>query len=294
MESPPVMDFSTVSLVDMEMLAEMQAQKLSLRYVHVCKPEDFAKGHLPGAVNFWRSDYSDPDHVYPEMTASRPQIEEMLSLKGILPTDFLILYDDRSNVNSAKLWWILKRYGHGRMALLDGATAAWTGAGQALDTLDAVFPRSDYHFSGPEDLSLVASREEVRQALENEGIILLDARSVEEYEGQVQNPGAARAGRIPGAVQIDYVDNMRADDLHFLKKVPELLEMYQHEKGIDPHKLVITYCQSAARSALTTFVLTEMLGYQQVKNYDGSWIEWSREADLPIETGPIQAIKTEL
>ena len=249
---------------------------------------EYMLGHIPGAVNIWRPDYSADEDEYPfgGMRCSKEKMEKLLGSLGIDNETFILLYDGKGDYDAARFWWQLDMYGHDKVALIDGGIDGWKAAGFELTTDKPEITPKEYKFKGETDLSKLATLEDVKKAMEDPNVIILDTRSIEEFTGETLKKGAYRKGRIPGSVWIEYKEaiNVGEGEDKTFKTVEELRKIYE-SKGITPDKTIIPYCQSGVRSAHTTFVLTQLLGYENVKNYDGSWIEWSYHEDLPLETG---------
>jgi len=259
----------------------------SVVIIDVRKPQDFAQGHLPEARSIWRPDIQDLEgYPYGGMSISQAQAEALLSALGVTPLDKVILYDAKGDVDAARLWWILCRYGHHNVALLHGGLTAWEADGFAISQAVAEFPTTQYSFCGSQAaFHLVATQEDVEAAMGNPEFIILDTRTADEFSGAIQKKGAFRPGRIPGSLHIDYYENLdtTANGNMRFKSYEELQALYA-AAGVTPDKKIIAYCHSGVRSAHTTFVLTQLLGYPYVANYDGSWTEWSYFNELPSET----------
>ena len=243
------------------------------------RPENqFSEGHIPGAVQVWRDQITDTSYAYGGMMATKAQMEALLSSLGILSSDTLVLYDAKADVDAARLWWILRYYGHKHIRLLNGGLKGWIAAGGELDS--SLVPseeqnkNSDYRFGKFVNPEIIASMADVKSAVDVDSILLLDTRSQEEFSGEVRKKGAARAGAIPTAKNLDWAVAVNYGGDHKFKSASELQRIYA-EVGIDPTSEVIAYCHSGVRSAHTLFVLTQLLGYGNVRNYDGSWTEWS-------------------
>lgn len=243
----------------------------------------YMTGHIPGATSVWRSDQENPDAEFAGMRATPDQMAAMLSEKGIAEDDLIVIYDAKGDYDASRMWWILKMYGHDKVRLLDGGLERW----KALDKKTSIFPSSydetDYSFDESEiDYSMLADCDDVQAAIGDENALILDTRSEGEHTGEELKSGAERKGCIPESVWIEWTDNLN-DDLTF-KSAEDLRELY--DEHIEGKELIIPYCQSAVRSSHTTFVLTQLLGVDaEVKNYDGSWIEWSCGTELPVENG---------
>ncbi|MDA9564307.1 rhodanese-like domain-containing protein, partial [Flavobacteriales bacterium] len=182
---------------------------------------------------------------------------------------------------AARLWWILKIYGHKKISLLNGGLSQYRQLGGALVTEVTESNPGNFTFVG-KGVGLEAKRQLVASVLNREGWTIIDARSIEEYLGQVYSKNCKKKGRIPGSMPIDWSYGVDYHGNQKFKAVGELSKMFA-AKGITSDKNVITYCRSGVRSAHTTFVLTELLGYPNVYNYDGSWLEWSGIDALPVE-----------
>lgn len=265
---------STTSLAEVEdvVKAGENWKRIDLR-----KPEEFQKGHIPHALNVWRPAITDTTYPYGGMMPTQPHLEQLLSKLGISPTDTILIYDDKAACDAARLWWILKYYGHQNIKLLNGGLTAWKEAGNETLTDHMAVESSDYEFHTRPDSSLLAIISSVR-SIDTSALVLLDTRGETEYLGEFHKKGAAYPGHISGALNLDWG---MAVDYGGTKKFlsTETLKTRFDGVGIDGTKPVITYCHSGVRSAHTLFVLTELLGFRNIKNYDGSWIEWSHHND---------------
>lgn len=243
------------------------------------KPKGFAKGHIPSALNIWRPDIRDEENSIEGLMATKEKMEELLSSLGATPESNIIVYDAKGNPDAARFWWIMNFYGNKNVYLLDGGFTAWKSFNKTASTEKTVPNSTNYKFKMIKSKSLFASKEIVSLAISDTNYIIIDTRSIAEYSGEKQKGNAARAGRIPNSTLINYDENVDYENAMKFKSLETLKEIF---KDINPNKNVITYCQSGVRSALTTFVLTELLDYKNVKNYDGSWLEWSGDTTLPI------------
>jgi thiosulfate/3-mercaptopyruvate sulfurtransferase len=242
----------------------------------------YGTGHVPGAVGWdWTHDLQRrPERDIP----TRSAWETLLSRSGIGNDDLVVLYGDNHNWFAAYAYWLFKLYGHPDVALMNGGRAKWIVEGREL-TLDApVITPTRYQAQEP-NLVLRAFRDEVAAVVGRSVVNLVDVRSPQEYRGELLAPehlpqeGAQRGGHIPGAQNIPWATAV-ADDSTFLP-ADELRAIYGG-KGITPDTTTIAYCRIGERSAHTWFVLRELLGYPDVRNYDGSWTEWGSVIGAPI------------
>lgn len=246
---------------------------------------EYATGHIPGAVNIFRPEYSADSGEYPfgGMRAGKEKMEALLSRLGVTEDTLILAYDGKHSYDAARFWWQLDMYGHDYVKIIDGGTQGWEAAGFDL-TMAAADERTptQYRFLEEPDYSHLASLEEIVAAQDDPNVVILDTRAITEFTGEELKKGAFRKGRIPGAVWVEYKESIQGDTC---VKCFEDLRAQFLEAGITRDKTIIAYCQSGVRSSHTTFVLSELLGYPNVKNYEGSWIEYSYNEELPLETG---------
>jgi thiosulfate/3-mercaptopyruvate sulfurtransferase len=249
-------------------------------------PDVYDEGHIPGAVKLhWKDDLQDP--VERDLI-EKGEFERLMGSLGIGTDTTLILYGDKNNWFAAYAYWYLKIYGHGDVRIVDGGRQKWIDEGRELTTEVSEVQQASYS-AQERDESIRSYREAVREAIGTDSHALVDVRSPQEFSGDLISPpgyeqeGAQRAGHIPSAASIPWAQAVRDDGT--FKSVDELRELYG-SKGVTPDKSVIAYCRIGERSAHTWFVLRELLGYEDVTNYDGSWTEWGNLVDVPIEKGP--------
>lgn len=252
-----------------------------MKLVDLRSSEDYTNGHIAGAVYVQRVDLEDASYAYEGMMANKEQIEQLLGKLGISSEDTLVLYDNNGLCEASRLWWILQNHDHRKVKMLHGGVAAWIAVGGQLSTERTTVEKAVFELPVNSSMRYAVSKEEMQKALATD-VVILDARTDAEFSGAWQKPGSARAGRIPGSIHIDWAEAVNYDGDQRLRSVEELERIYER-MGISKEDPVIVYCHSGVRSAHTTFVLTQLLGYTNVKNYDGSWTEWSHFKDLPIE-----------
>jgi thiosulfate/3-mercaptopyruvate sulfurtransferase len=247
------------------------------------QPDLYDEGHIPGAVKLhWREDLQDS--VERDLV-DRETFERLLGERGIGNDSTVVLYGDRNNWFAAFAYWYLKIYGHEDVRILDGGRQKWIDEGRELTT-DMPSPAAASYGARERDESIRAYRDQVMSWLERDGRHLVDVRSPQEYSGELIAPpgyeqeGAQRGGHIPTAASIPWASAVRDDGT--FKSADELRSLYEG-KGATPDKEVVAYCRIGERSAHTWFVLRELLGYERVRNYDGSWTEWGNLVDVPIE-----------
>jgi thiosulfate/3-mercaptopyruvate sulfurtransferase len=251
-------------------LEEVDARE-ELIFVDLRKPEQYAAGHLPKAVNINRSEFQRVDLPYGGMALSADEMSALLGSKGIKPDDFLVLYDDKGGVEASRLWWILRMYGHEKVRILNGGLHVWKGDVEKFsESREPVV----YDFRGAPMENTLVTYEAFETWRSHPGVKVLDCRSAAEFNGEYIKDGAFLAGHVNGATNICYSHTIDSPENRMKIKSPELLR-----KVYAPHfnrkDTILVYCQSGVRSAHTLMVLKEILGYEHVYNYDGSWIEWS-------------------
>jgi thiosulfate/3-mercaptopyruvate sulfurtransferase len=244
----------------------------------------YDKGHIANAVKLdWKKDLQDPvrrDFI------DKHGFEELLSDRGISNDDLVILYGGNNNWFAAYAYWYFKLYGHANVKLLDGGRKKWELDSRDLVTDVVHRPRTSYRAAGP-DTSIRAFRDEVIDAIGQRNLV--DVRSPDEFSGKLLAPAhlpqeqAQRAGHIPTARNVPW--SKAANDDGTFKSDDDLRKLYGDEAGLDFTKDTIAYCRIGERSAHTWFVLHELLGQPNVKNYDGSWTEYGSLVGVPIELG---------
>jgi thiosulfate/3-mercaptopyruvate sulfurtransferase len=240
-------------------------------------------GHAPGAVGWnWKSDLET--HVLRDV-ADKEGVENLLSQAGVDKDTTIILSGDNSNWFAAYALWLLKYYGVENVKLMNGGRKKWIEEGRPIVTDKPGHKTTSFKVSGP-DKKIRAFRDEVMKSLDKKGVGLVDVRAPKEFSGELLAPenlpqeGSQRGGHIPGAKNIPWGQAVNEDGT--FKSRAELEQLYVGQ-GITPDKDIIAYCRIGERSAHTWFVLTHLLGYPNVRNYDGSWTEWGSLVGAPIE-----------
>ncbi|HVO44555.1 MAG TPA: sulfurtransferase [Aggregatilineales bacterium] len=245
----------------------------------------YEQGHLPGAVAFnWQSQLQD--RVARDII-SKTDFEKLLSETGIGPDTTVVLYGDNNNWFAAYAFWLFKYYGHDKVSLIDGGRKKLVAENATFTTDVPSYPKTDYKVKiiNPE---FRADRDYIRQRLGKSGFYLVDVRSPAEFVGDVIAPPgmtetAQRPGHIPGAKSVPWATAVAEDGT--FKPVAELRKIYGG-KGLEANQDVVAYCRIGERSSHTWFALKYLLGFEKVRNYDGSWTEWGNLIGAPIAKGP--------
>lgn len=273
--SSPIMSLGNPELLWTVNQLTSQLQDPQLVLMDLRPPEAYSNGHIPGARSFdiWGISLID----------TRPQpldaflwiIEHLIQAKGVNEDSRVIIYDDVSGMRAARLFWFLEFFGHRDVHLLDGGFNAWTAAGLPV-THEALVPKTG-NFRKKVRRELLATAEDVLNALKSTDTVLVDTRSDDEYSGKLVR--AARGGRIPGAIHLEWTRNLDANG--FFRSPDQLKSMYSAH-NIPPEKEAIPYCQGGYRAA-HTYLALRLIGYPRVRNYLGSWGEWGNRPELPVE-----------
>jgi len=260
--------------------------------VHIVESDEdpllYKIGHVPGAVQVdW---FTTLQHPLRRDFLTKEKFEETCSSLGIGNDTTVVFYGDRSNWFACYALWLFQYFGHQKVRIMNGGRKRWEEEGRPLLKEVPSYPRTVYVAKEP-DKAIRAYREDVFGHIEAKRP-LVDVRSAQEYTGELismpayPQEGATRGGHIPGAVSIPWSQAVNDADATF--KSPEELRALYEGKGVNPDGEIIAYCRIGERSSLTWFVLKYLLGYPQVKNYDGSWTEWGNLVDAPIEKGTPQ------
>lgn len=245
-------------------------------------------GHIRGAIGFnWQTQLQ---HQVRRDIITQEEFEQLLSESGIGNQHTVVLYGDNNNWFAAYAFWLFTIYGHENLYLMDGGRKKWVAENRPLTTERPNYARTQYRAKEP-NLHIRAFSTQVMQGLNSPHVALVDVRSPQEFTGEVIAPPgmtetAQRGGHIPGAVNIPWSQAVNEDGT--FKSADELRALYAG-KGVTPDKQVIAYCRIGERSSHTWFVLRYLLGYTDVRNYDGSWTEWGNLVGAPIEREILKA-----
>jgi thiosulfate/3-mercaptopyruvate sulfurtransferase len=273
-------------LVDTQWTEEhIKDSKVRIAEVDYDPKANYQLGHVPGAVLFdWRQDINDP---VSRNVLSKQACEDLLQRAGVNNDSTLVLYGDFNNWFAAFAFWVFKYYGFKDVRIMNGGRKKWLEEDREISKDIPSYPKGNFKASDP-DKNIRVFLEEVKQALgARDRIKMVDVRSPKEFTGEILAPPeyptehAQRGGHIPGAENIPWAQAVNDKDGTF-KSVEELRKLYE-SKGITQDKEIIAYCRIGERSSHTWFVLKYLLGYPDVKNYDGSWTEWGNMIANPIE-----------
>lgn len=242
-------------------------------------PEDYAASHIPGALfvsGF--GDLTNPEDSTRGQILTQEAFSALFSRLGITRDTIVVTYDNSNNLWASRAYWTFKYYQHPDVRVYNGGLKKWIADGQALSTDEVVVTPTEYVAADP-DPSIRTTTEYVLERLDDDGVVLCDARNPNEYAGT--DVRSARGGHIPGAINVEWNNAVQQDGT--FKDATALWNLYT-KAGFDPNKQIITYCQTGVRGAHTWFVLRELLGYPDVRNYDGSWEEYGNRTDTPIES----------
>ncbi|QWT23398.1 sulfurtransferase [Subtercola sp. PAMC28395] len=267
----------------------LEAHRDDIDVVVVESDEDvllYETGHIPGSVKIdWHTDLNDPvtrDYIFGEEFAT------LAGSRGISRNSTVVIYGDKSNWWAAYTLWVFSLFGHEDVRLLDGGRDKWIAEGRAITTEEPEVTPVEYPIAERSDVEIRAFKDDIVPHL-NEGGKLVDVRSPEEYSGErttapaYPEEGALRAGHIPSAHNVPWA-KAAAEDGTF-KPLADLNAIYRDQLGLTDDDAVVAYCRIGERSSHTWFVLTHLLGFEGVRNYDGSWTEWGSAVQAPIVQG---------
>jgi thiosulfate/3-mercaptopyruvate sulfurtransferase len=247
--------------------------------IDVSKQAQYDEGHIPGALSYPTSELQVERDGVKGLLPEADAIEAYLSGLGVTPDDTIIIYDHIKSLWGSRLLWTLRVYGHDDVRLMDGAYGLWVKEGRDISTTSPSPKSSSYKFSGKPNKSLIVGIDQVLENIGDDDSLVVDTRSADEYSGR--DVRAARGGHIPESVHLEWTQNVDEDG-RFLSAA-KLKDLYLGS-DITGDLAIYTLCQTAVRATHSWFVLAELLGYDDVAVYDGSWTEWGNSADTPIDS----------
>jgi thiosulfate/3-mercaptopyruvate sulfurtransferase len=249
-----------------------------VRILDARPPDRYSAGHIPGALNLPVAEITRTIDGIPGMLAPVEDLEDALGRRGVTADVHVVVYDDVGGDQATRLFWALDLLGHPHVSVLQGGFGLWKHEDRAItrDTGAAVPAR----FRAVPDPAKLADRAWVKARLGGPGVVLVDARSPEEFDGEVAGKDVARPGHIPGAVNVDWVRHLTATEPRQFKEGGDLGRLYRRA-GVSPDKEIVVYCRTGARASHTYFTL-RLLGYSKVRLYDGSFVEWAADPSLPV------------
>ena len=263
-------------LISTDWLAANQSNP-SVKVVDARGAQRYAEAHIPGAFNLPVARLDDPTSPVRSMPHPAERIAQVFGNAGLTNDDIIVIYDDGPSLMASRLFWVLELYGHQKVGILDGGITRWLAENREISREATQVQASAY--IPTLQRNRLATREDVKAAIESKSAALLDVRSPAEYSGAEAH--SARGGHLPGAKNVNWEQTLGGMNIPAFKTDKELTELYD-AVGLSPDKTVITYCQGGVRAAHSYYVL-RLLGYDNVSNYTGSWGEWGNDPSLPAE-----------
>ncbi|MEC9366065.1 MAG: sulfurtransferase [Chloroflexota bacterium] len=252
----------------------------NLKIIDIRKGEDYEAGHLPGALSYPKTELQIESGGVKGLIPPSTDISNKLSSLGVKSEDTILIYDGNKNLWSTRLLWTLDVYGHEDARMMDGSFGLWEKENRSVTNEAPSIKTSDYKFTGTANSELVTSIDTVLGSLDDTSSVVLDTRGAEEFAGR--DVRANRGGHIPGAIHVNWVNNVDEDG-RFLSAA-DLKKLYGTANVTDDLSDIYTLCQTAVRATHSWFVLADLLGFDNVSVYDGSWTEWGNREDTPIDS----------
>ena len=261
-----------------ELSGNMDNENLVIIYLR--NTAKYLFGHLPGSVKMWGDDFTNPDGWVSGLIATPEQFTTTVQEKGVNNDSEIVVYDDGNALWASRLWFVFRVYGHDDVKILEGGYDAWKSAGHNTRMLPTSVNQGNFQVKEVRN-NWIINTDTIAENLDNPKFMVLDTRSEAEYLGEDTNPGADRMGRVPNSIHIPWSVVLNEDNT--FKTADEIRNIYE-EKGITEDKDVIaTLCHTAVRGA-HSYLALEMIGYENLKLYDESWVGWANREDLPIES----------
>jgi thiosulfate/3-mercaptopyruvate sulfurtransferase len=264
-------------LVNSEWLAA-HSQDPGVRIIDCAAIEAYRRAHIPGAVGLGGTNPYIKDPKNDVYVMPPEPFADLMEQLGVSDETLVISYDDNNSLLAARLWWVLQYYGHSNAKVLNGGWHRWLYEGRPITTHSSQYDRGS--FTASADEAALCRLDGLKTVVGSATTDIFDVRSREEYEG-TNSRGNRRSGHVPGAKHIEWLDFITQDDNRVFKPVAEINKMLQ-QAGIEPSREVITYCQGGIRAAHALFVL-RLMGFDRVRNYDGSMREWANLDETPLQ-----------
>ena len=252
----------------------------SVKIIDIRKSEDYDAGHLPGALNYSKKELQVESGGVKGLIPPSADISTKLSSLGVKCSDTILIYDGNKNLWSTRFLWTLDVYGHDDARMMDGSFGLWEKENRTITTDVPSISASTYNFKGTANSELVTNIDTVLGSLDDSSSVVLDTRGAEEFAGR--DVRANRGGHIPGSIHVEWVNNVDEDG-RFLPAA-DLKKLYGTADVTDDLGDIYTLCQTAVRATHSWFVLADLLGFDNVSVYDGSWTEWGNKEDTPIDS----------
>ena len=270
---------STERLVSTKWVAD-NLENENVKIIDIRKAEDYDSGHLPGALNYSKKELQVESDGVKGLIPPSSDISNKLSSLGVKSDDTILIYDGNKNLWSTRFLWTLDVYGHDDAKMMDGSFGLWEKENRTITTDVPSISASTYNFTGTANSELITSIDTVLGSLDDSSSVVLDTRGAEEFAGR--DVRANRGGHIPGSIHVEWVNNVDEDG-RFLPAA-DLKKLYGTADVTDDLGDIYTLCQTAVRATHSWFVLADLLGFDNVSVYDGSWTEWGNKEDTPIDS----------